>query len=254
MPKPLLIILMLLCFALNPAVAKINGKAIPVKTDSTSKKTPAVLRMDSSKVSVHRFKESALDKYRADRDYQYNDKGAGQGLSFWDRFWNWFWQNLFGSLRITPGFGTFLKYFFLILAVGAIIFFIMKLLGMDMGNLLLGKSRKTPLAYTESTENIHEINFDEEIEKAIANHNYRLAVRLLYLRSLKQLSDNGLIQWQPEKTNSVYVYELNNPSVRQSFVSLTRQFEYVWYGGFNINGAAFGNINQLFQNFKKQLL
>jgi hypothetical protein len=119
---------------------------------------------------------------------------------------------------------------------------------------LLGKSRKTPLAYTESTENIHEINFDEEIEKAIASHNYRLAVRLLYLRSLKQLSDNGLIQWQPEKTNSVYVYELNNPSVRQSFVSLTRQFEYVWYGGFNIDGAAFGNINQLFQNFKKQLL
>lgn len=254
MPKPILIILMLLCFALNPATAKVGGKVIPLKTDSISKKKPAVVRMDSAKVNVHRFDEKALDKYRADRDYQYNDKTIGNELSFWDRFWNWFWRNLFGSLSVNPGLGTFLKYFFLILAIGALIFFVMKLLGMDMGSMLLGKSRKTPLAYTESVENIHEINFDEEIEKAISNHNYRLAVRMLYLRSLKQLSDNGLIQWQPEKTNSTYVYELNNPSVRQSFVSLTRQFEYVWYGGFNIDGAAFGNINQLFQNFKKQLL
>jgi hypothetical protein len=254
MPKPILIILLLLCFAFNHGMAKVNGKVISVKTDSVSKKKPGVVHMDSSKVNVRRFNENALDKYRADRDYQYKDKTIGNELSFWDRFWNWFWRNLFGSLSVSPGFGTFLKYFFLILAVGALIFFVMKLLGMDMGNLLLGKSRKTPLAYTESVENIHEINFDEVIEKAILNHNYRLAVRLLYLRSLKQLSDNGLIQWQPEKTNSAYVYELNNASVRQSFVSLTRQFEYVWYGGFNIDGAAFGNINQLFQNFKKQLL
>lgn len=245
---------MLLCFALNPAAAKVGGKAVAVKMDSVSKKKPAVVHMDSSKVTVRRFNENALDKYRSDSDYQYNDKSIGNELSFWDRFWNWFWRNLFGSLSVNPGLGVFLKYFFLILAIGALIFFVMKLLGMDMGNLLLGKSRKTPLAYTESAENIHEINFDEEIEKAISNHNYRLAVRLLYLRSLKQLSDNGLIQWQPEKTNSAYVYELNNPSVRQSFVSLTRQFEYVWYGGFNIDGTAFGNINQLFQNFKKQLL
>ncbi|WP_091215415.1 DUF4129 domain-containing protein [Mucilaginibacter gossypiicola] len=254
MPKPILIILMLLCLAFNPGMAKVGGKVIPVKTDSVTKKKPAIVRTDSSKVNIRRFNENALDKYRADKEYQYNDKNIGNELSFWDRFWNWFWRSLFGSLSVNPGLGTFLKYFFLILAVGALIYFVMKLLGMDMGNLLLGNSRKTPLAYTESAENIHEINFDEEIEKAISNHNYRLAVRLLYLRSLKQLSDNGLIQWQPEKTNSAYVYELNNPSVRQSFVSLTRQFEYVWYGGFNIDGAAFGNINQLFQNFKKQLL
>lgn len=254
MPKPILILFILLCFALEPAAAKVGGQAIPLKTDTVAKKKPPVLRMDSSKVNVRRFNENALDKYRADKEYQYNDKSIGNELSFWDRFWMWFWRTLFGSLSISPGFAGFLKYFFLILAVGALIFFVMKLLGMDMGSLLLGKSRKTPLAYTESAENIHEINFDEEIEKAISNHNYRLAVRLLYLRSLKQLSDNGLIQWLPEKTNSAYVYELNNPSVRQSFVSLTRQFEYVWYGGFNIDGAAFGNINQLFQNFKKQLL
>ena len=254
MPKPILIFLLLLCFSMPAVALQVKGKAIAVKTDSAAKKKPAILHSDSSKVNVRSFNGQALDKYKAERDYQYNDAGPNQEISLWDRFWNWFWRTIFGGLNENPGIGSFLKYLFLILAIGCLVFFVMKLLGMDMEALLLGKARKTPLAYNESTENIHEINFDDEIEKAVSSHNYRLAVRLLYLRSLKQLNDGEFIKWQPEKTNSAYIYELNNPTVRQDFISLTRQFEYVWYGGFSIDGNAFGNINQLFQNFKKQLL
>jgi hypothetical protein len=254
MPKPILIFLLLLLFSMPSVALPVKGKAIAVKTDSVAKKKPAVLHADSSKVNVRRFSEPALDKYRAERDYQYNEVGPNQQISLWDRFWNWFWRAILGGLSASPGIGSFLKYLFLILAIACIAYFVMKLLGMDIESLILGKARKTPLAYSESTENIHEINFDEEIEKAISTHNYRLAVRLLYLRSLKQLNDGEYIKWQPEKTNSAYIYELNNPTVRQDFISLTRQFEYVWYGGFSIDGSAFGNINQLFQNFKKQLL
>jgi hypothetical protein len=34
---------------------------------------------------------------------------------------------------------------------------------------------------------------------------------------------------------------------------LTRQFEYIWYGDFFIDGQAFQNINGLFQDFKQML-
>jgi hypothetical protein len=138
-------------------------------------------------------------------------------------------------------------------SVALLIYAIFKSLGIDLVKLLKGKSAKIAIPYSESLENIHEINFDGEIEKAIAQHNYRLAVRLLYLKCLKQLSDSELIRWQIDKTNSAYIYELTDPAQKQAFGTLTRQFEYVWYGNFFIDQQAFKMISLLFQNFKKQL-
>ena len=109
------------------------------------------------------------------------------------------------------------------------------------------------IPYSESLENIHQITFDEEIEKALGQRNYRLAIRLLYLSTLKQLNDANFIQWQVDKTNSAYVNELTDAERRQSFSVLTRQFEYVWYGDFFIDGPSFQNINALFQDFKQLL-
>jgi hypothetical protein len=109
------------------------------------------------------------------------------------------------------------------------------------------------LPYSESLENIHDINFDGEIEKAVTQHNYRLAVRLLYLRCLKQLSDAELIKWQIDKTNSAYINELSNQEQRKVFKTLTLQFEYVWYGEFAIDAPVFKNINTLFQDFNKDI-
>jgi hypothetical protein len=116
-----------------------------------------------------------------------------------------------------------------------------------------GEAAKVAVPYSESLEDIHGINFDAEVEKALAQHNYRLAVRLLYLKCLKQLSDKNLIQWEIDKTNTAYLYELKNNEQRQIFGLLTSRFEYVWYGNFPINKQAFSDIDLLFQNFKKQL-
>ena len=216
-----------------------------------AKKVPLKLRTDSSTVVLKSFNKDTLKAYHNNKEFNY-DGTAIEAPSAWDRFWAWFWNTLFGSLNDSPVAGAVVKYTFLALAVGLLVYVSFRLVGMDAVKLWMGSANKT-LAYTESLENIHEINFDQEIEKAIAQHNYRLAVRLLYLKCLKQLSDQGLIRWQTDKTNSAYIYELNDPAIRQAFTLLTRQFEYVWYGGFTIDGGAFKNINQLFQNFKKQL-
>ena len=146
-----------------------------------------------------------------------------------------------------------LKYLVLSAAVGAIIFFIFKMAGVDLSFLFRRRSRAVPIPYSESLENIHEINFDNAIEEAINKHNYRLAVRLLYLKCLKQLSDAALIKWQPEKTNNSYLDELANADQKAIFKSLTRRFEYVWYGEFPIDGQTFSRINLQFQEFKSKI-
>jgi hypothetical protein len=220
---------------------------------NAKKHVPATLRLDTSKIQVKSFDKQAIEKYKADKEFNYNGEGVGVRESLWARFWSWVWDKITKGFAKVPYSGYFIQYTLLAVAIGFLIYFILKSVGIDAGRLLRGESQKVSLPYTESLENIHEIDFDTEIEKAISQHNYRLAVRLLYLKCLKQLSDSKLIEWQIDKTNSAYLFELTNPSQKQTFGMLTRQFEYVWYGNFSIDKQAFGNINTLFQDFKNQM-
>ena len=102
-------------------------------------------------------------------------------------------------------------------------------------------------------KNIHEIDFDQNIEDAVNGKNYRLAVRLLYLKSLKRLSDSGLIDWQINKTNSVYVNELNHPTKKTEFLKLTHQFEYIWYGEYFLERPGYQHIESSFKEFMKKI-
>jgi hypothetical protein len=220
---------------------------------AAAKKIPAKILADSTKLVVKKFDAKALERLKADKAYNYNGQSTGEE-SLWDVFWNWVWYHIGQIFKAIPFSGTVFKYLLIAACVALFVFVIAKSLGIDPIQMIRGGARKVEVPYTESLENIHDINFDEEIEKAIALHNYRLAVRLLYLKCLKQLSDNHLIHWQIDKTNTAYIYELKDANQRQTFSSLTRQFEFVWYGNFAIDQQTFSNINLLFQDFKKQTL
>jgi uncharacterized protein DUF4129 len=91
------------------------------------------------------------------------------------------------------------------------------------------------------------------IEKAIAAKDFRLAVRYLYLLALRQLSDDKLIELAPDKTNFQYLHELKNKEIKNLFGLITYQYECVWYGGFDVNEAAFNAIRNDFKKFTGQL-
>jgi hypothetical protein len=93
-------------------------------------------------------------------------------------------------------------------------------------------------------EDIFSINYEQELEKAIADQNYRLGVRLMYLHILRLFSEKNIIQYKIERTNSDYLLQLYNTSYYKDFFRLTRNFEYVWYGKFDISSAAFEMIRQ----------
>lgn len=223
---------------------------------------PLILKMDSAQVTVRHIDSATIKaKYGKLPDFKYaEDEKASP--SWWGRFWHWFWnwlKDLFKPVKIgkhDPS--PFLRVLLIVLqylAIGAgaaaLVFLVLKLAGINMLNVFRRKSMGADLPYHESLENIHDINFDDELEKAITQHNYRLAVRLLYLKCLKQLSDADLIKWQIDKTNNAYINELNNPAQREVFKTLTLQFEYIWYGEFAIDATVFKNINTLFTDFKK---
>lgn len=102
-------------------------------------------------------------------------------------------------------------------------------------------------------EDIFSLNYEREISKAVAAQNYRLAIRLWYLRTLKELADRNLITYRTDKTNNDYVNALYGRQNYREFFRLTRVFEYAWYGGFAVSEEAYAQTQREFQNFQNAL-
>ena len=102
-----------------------------------------------------------------------------------------------------------------------------------------------PYAVEEDT--IYGVDFARGIADALSRSDYREAVRLLYLQTLKQLSDEKRIDWQLYKTPTQYVYEVRMPAFRQ----LTNHFLRVRYGNFEATEALFHVMRSLQEEVKK---
>ncbi len=73
------------------------------------------------------------------------------------------------------------------------------------------------------------------LASAIEKEKYRLATRYQYILLLKQLSLNEVIVWQQQKTNKEYIKEVYRKNIHIEFEEITRFYEYVWYGNFQID-------------------
>ena len=102
-------------------------------------------------------------------------------------------------------------------------------------------------------EDIFAINYQKEIEKAAANGNYRLAVRLMYLRLLKNLSDRNIIHYKQEKTNFDYLLQLQPTPYYKQFFRVTRHYEYSWYGHFDVAEDTYSVIRGDFEQLDREI-
>lgn len=203
---------------------------------------------DRAPVQVRYPDKDHLRSLRTDRDYQYGTDAPPPENPI-ARFFAWLWRKL-GEFLSSESYQNVWQYVILAAIAGLVIYLLMKAEVLDF--LFPKKAQNGELDYENLTENIHEIDFNAVIEEAVGQQNYRLAVRLLYLQALKQLTDAGRINYKPDKTNRQYVYELANTPFQADFEKLTRRFEVVWYGDFAVNGSQFTAIQDEFSHFKQQ--
>lgn len=242
MQRALIRYFLIVCLFFIPVISKAQA----VKAEPAS----AWVRIDTnSTVTAAKFNKAAISTYKDQKEFQYDEIGQQQ-LSLWDRFWLEFWR-LIGELFQGAASNPFSRYIFIGLGVGVVLFIVLKLIGSE--NIFSRKPKETILPYDVLTENIHEIDYEQELQRLVAEGKFRLAVRLLYLRALKKLNDAELIEWQPEKTNYHYLTELREPALKNDFGKLTLQFDYIWYGDFPIDATRFEPINQSFSQFNNQI-
>lgn len=95
-------------------------------------------------------------------------------------------------------------------------------------------------------------NLDTLVNQSVKAGDYRLAVRYLFLKTLRHLFDKGLLQQSADKTNFQYVHELEE-NRRKEFSSLVLTYEYVWYGHQHIGRDQYDQIEIKFSSFNPKM-
>lgn len=200
-----------------------------------------------------RFDETRLQELRGQREFQYVEPMTHAEESAWEAFKARLWQGIAKWLN-SRSYSHFWRWVFYALFLVVGVFVVLKLMQIDLTAMLGRTPRRASLAYDTTAENIHEVDFATRLADAEAAGNLRLAVRLGYLQLLKTLSDRGLIQWQPDKTNHAYLAELPaDGPLRADFREITRQFEFVWYGELALSGALYEQVRTGHRAFQSRV-
>ncbi len=108
-----------------------------------------------------------------------------------------------------------------------------------------------------SEKEIIETSNLEEIEQLITNaentQNYRLALRLQFLKIFKKMIDKSFIDYKKDKTNDDYYHEIKSNELKISFKKITYWYNYVWYGEYYINQSLYKRALLEFKPLSKRI-
>ncbi|WP_159799755.1 DUF4129 domain-containing protein [Flavobacterium sp. MK4S-17] len=204
---------------------------------------------DSVYYSKREFTPGFKEKYN-DTDFVYENKA--KVTSLWERFKTWLGNLLndifsFGdNTQRTPWFAVVVR-----LLAGLIILFVVYLIVKALlnkeGMWIFAKSGKKINIQELTEEDIKTTDFGKLVEETKANGNYRLGIRYYYLWLLKKLALREIIDWHWDKTNTDYLYEIKDSSLRKDFEYLSYVYDHSWYGEFEIDESAFAKAEKAFR-------
>jgi len=207
---------------------------------------------DTASVELRSFDQEKIEEYRADTDYAYGWEDPTD--SWWESFKEW----LFSLIRSVfkgvsnNAISTFFRILFWSLGIFAVFMVVRSLLVQGAFGVFSRSNPQEGIDYEDLESNPQEVDWQELIRVEVERTNYKTAVRFLYLFTVQELWNQGLIDWKKDKTNREYMRELKKVDLHQSFRQLTHSYEYVWFGDFAIDKAHFSQLNQLFLTFQSE--
>jgi len=216
------------------------------------------LHYDKGPVVLKKFNSKKLDQYKNDKDFQYIE--IKREKNFIDKFLEWlgdlfyrFLKWIFGEHIATGLFASIIKAFPYVVVLILLLLILKVFLNVQTESILSGNARKSKINLSEEEEIIKNQDIKELIDKAIADKNYRLAIRYQYLYVLQLLEKKDLIQWEQQKTNHDYEQEINDTVLQNHFRDITYLYDFVWYGNFDINRDNFSKASHIFHSIEQKI-
>jgi hypothetical protein len=212
------------------------------------------VKNDKNTIIQKKFNSTNLEKYKNDKNFNYIEDVAKEDPSIFEQIYSWFVRQLLRFLEWLFGvdyaqgiFASVLSAIPYVIAA-IVLFLILKFfLKVNSKSIVNTVKNKTIVSFSEEGEVLKSKDILKLIEDAILQKNYRLAVRYSYLNILKHLERKEYIIWEQQKTNEDYIKEIKSIDLKQSFVNLTRLYDFVWYGNFGINETEFVQIESDFK-------
>lgn len=202
------------------------------------------IQYDERRVDIQEFDSEILKDYRSSEAFNYEELIPPDNL--WNRFKTWLddlWESLIKWIlqgeEATGILGFLLRALPYLLIAGVVAFLIWLFIKVDIGGSPLKRKDLNTVLVTDEQQIIESQNIQELINDALTQKNYQLAVRYYYLLLLQKLAKKELIDWQVQKTNADYIYEIKNPELRSELSKLTRIYDFIWYGNFEVTESAF---------------
>ena len=192
-------------------------------------------------------------KYQGE-DFNYDIK-TGESQNLVNRFLNWLGRGLndvFG-IRLSPGTLKFLQYLIYVLMSGVMLYLIIRLLVNEKLSSIFTKKASTLLDINMAERHIESLDLDALLKAALDQHDYRLAIRYQYLKSLKRLSQSEVIEWHFDKTNSDYEQEIQEPLLKKGFKKISYLYDYIWYGEQLIDATSYERAVQSFSKLNNTI-
>lgn len=192
-----------------------------------------------------------IKQYQNDKHFQYGESKKLKYPDWWLNFLEWLDDvtNKTFSKVLTREFFIVL---FTLLLVALIVMLVLRTQGISIKS-LFGKRKMENNNADFIAEDVNNMDFDQLISESLKAGNYRLAVRFLYLKNLKAMTDQGIINWNANKTNYSYQYEIENPSIKTKFLESTRIFDFVWYGEFILDEMTYNEAHRHFNEFNQMI-
>lgn len=183
-------------------------------------------------------------RYRKTIENEKVEEPEQRDHSAWYRFWGTIWEWM-GS---TAG-----KVIIWASLIVIILYAVYKILVGD-GISIFGRTSKVLAEDTHAlVEDINDTNWEKLLEKAAKEGDLRLSVRYSYMLLLRLLQDSGLIHYREDKTNFQYISELADTQYKQPFRTLSRQYEYTWYGEYPISQESYNEYLATVMDIKRKL-
>lgn len=211
------------------------------------------IAIDSSLVEQRQFEEDIAKRYTG-KQYKY-DTLEGETTNLIFKAIQWVLEKLGKIFNVEFSTETILlieKIIYALLIIFAVYIVVKLLVGKQASSFFSRKSRDAaPLQFRE--EHIENIDLDNYIKNALKENNYRLAIRYMYLKSLKLLSAKNLIDWHFEKTNTDYFNEIENDKLKENFKKISYWYDHIWYGEFPLDARGFDTAQKDFERLNQNL-
>lgn len=186
-------------------------------------------------------------KYLNDKKYNYgSDYNEPEGMSFFERLWNFLTYFIRKSLKLVSSLPLLLKIIFYLACIILLYVIITKT---RFYKILYTDKEVETLQFFETDTSDSNFNFERAIEQLVLKQNFREAIRILHLKMLKDLESQSIIKYTKDKTNREYAREIQDTKIRHTFNDLTSIFNSVWYGNQNLSKVQYDNFANEFEQF-----